>query len=192
MAMAACCRKSPEYKTEFVPLGVGRLGIETRFVAWCPPTANPFRTTRAAYIVNTYPEGVLGLHWFAIWTEYNVCEVMDSYGLPLTRYGAPHLLEWLDRWPHLQRSEQTLQALNSAACGHYALSFLKDRARGLSLLEFVQEFSPYDLVANDRTTCASMDHGRSARTRRSLKQCHVPYSFEINIIVKNVRLCVEN
>ena len=59
-------------------------------------------------------------------------------------------MEWLDRWPHWIRSERTLQALNSAACGHYALTFLKDRVRGYSMLHFVQSFSLVDLVANDR------------------------------------------
>ena len=58
-------------------------------------------------------------------------------------------MEWLDHWPLLLRSEQTLQALNSAARGHYALMFLKDRARGDSTVQFGQKFSPIGLVAND-------------------------------------------
>ena len=80
-----------------------------------------------------------------------MCKVMDvSYGLTLTMYGVPKLLEWLDRWPHLLSREETLQILNSVACAHYALMLLKDCACGQSLLEFGQTFSPYDLVANDR------------------------------------------
>ena len=110
----------------------------------------PSQITRATYIVNTDPEGEPGRHWLAISTENDVCKVLDSYGLPLTTYGAPDLLEWLDRRPHLLRSEQTLEALNSTACGHYALMFSKDRARGDSMLQFVQKFSLIDLVANDR------------------------------------------
>ena len=111
---------------------------------------SPSQTTRGAYIVNTDPEGEPGRHWLAIWTENNVCEVYDSYGLPLTTYQAPDILEWLDHWPHLLRNKQTLQALNSAACGHCALMFLKDRARGDSTVQFVQKLSPIDLVGNDR------------------------------------------
>ena len=80
----------------------------------------PSRTTRATYIVNTDPTGEPGRHWLGLWTEDDICEVFESYGLPLTSYDAPELMEWLDHWPHWIRSEQTLQALNSAACGHYA------------------------------------------------------------------------
>ena len=47
---------------------------------------NPSRTTQAAYIVNTVPEGDTRRHWLAIWSENNVWEVLDSYGLPLTTY----------------------------------------------------------------------------------------------------------
>ena len=49
----------------------------------------PSKTTRDAYIVNTDPAGEPGQHWLALWTEKGVCEVMDSYGLPLTVYDAP-------------------------------------------------------------------------------------------------------
>ena len=45
---------------------------------------NPCRTTRATYIVNPDLEGEPSRHWLAIWTEDDVCKVMDSYGLPLT------------------------------------------------------------------------------------------------------------
>ena len=57
----------------------------------------PSRTTRAAYIVNTYTAGEPGRHWLGLWTENDVCEVFDSYGLPLITYEAPELMEWLDR-----------------------------------------------------------------------------------------------
>ena len=31
-----------------------------------------------AYIVNTDPQDKPGRHWIALWTEGNVCEIMDS------------------------------------------------------------------------------------------------------------------
>ena len=34
--------------------------------------------------------------------------------------------------------------------GHYALLFLKERARGRTMEEFLEGFSSYDLVGNDR------------------------------------------
>lgn len=114
--------------------------------------SRPPRTTRAAYIVNTDPRGEPGQHWLGLWTEKNRCEVMDSYGLPITTYQAPDLEKWIeDEWDSVQWNDRTLQALNSTACGHYALMFLKDRVRGRTMHEFVQTFSPHDFVANDRT-----------------------------------------
>ena len=38
-------------------------------------------------IVNTDKKGRPGKHWIVLWTRDQVCEVMDSYGLPLTIYG---------------------------------------------------------------------------------------------------------
>ena len=40
-----------------------------------------------AYIVNIDPHDEPGRQWIAIWTEGNVSEVMDSYGLSLEVYG---------------------------------------------------------------------------------------------------------
>ena len=57
--------------------------------------AHPPKTTRGAYIVNTDPAGEPGQHWLGLWTDQGVCDVMDSYGLPLTVYDAPGLHEWI-------------------------------------------------------------------------------------------------
>ena len=147
---------------EFVPLNITTL----RFLALDDPwlkrhfwgvvstdrlPQNPAQTTRTAYIVNMDPEGEPGQHWLAIWTENKVCEVLDSYGLPLT----PQPIGMVGPLSHLLRSEQTLQAFNCAACGHYELMFLKDRARGDSMVQLVQKFSPIDLVGNNR--CVRQD-----------------------------------
>lgn len=51
-----------------------------------------------AYIVNTDPAGEPGRHWLAIWTDGNVCEVMDSYGVPLDVYGTTGPIKnWANR-----------------------------------------------------------------------------------------------
>ena len=39
--------------------------------------------------------------------------------------------------------------MNCAACGHYALLYLKAKARGLSLQDFLEQFSSHDFVSND-------------------------------------------
>ena len=68
----------------------------------------PLNRVRRAYIVNTDPAGEPGEHWLALWTQGDVCQVFDSYGL----------------------NQDTLQALESQTCGHYALMYLKSSARG--------------------------------------------------------------
>ena len=106
------------------------------------------KTSRSAYIVNTDPAGEPGQHWLAIWTENNVCEVLDSYGLPLTSYKNEDLQAWWSQWKFLVTSDQTLQALDSQTCGHYALMFLKAKAQGASFQDFLAQWSQ-NYVLND-------------------------------------------
>ena len=111
---------------------------------------HPPKTTRGAYIVNTDPAGEPGQHWLGLWTEEGVCEVMDSYGLPLTVYDAPGLHEWIAKHcKYVVRTDRTLQAYDSRACGHYAFAYLQDRVRRRTLLEFVESFRDGDYVWND-------------------------------------------
>ena len=46
---------------------------------------SPRKNTPQGYIVNTDPHDQPGQHWLAVWTDHNVCEVLDSYALPLER-----------------------------------------------------------------------------------------------------------
>ena len=47
----------------------------------------PHRQEPRSYIMNTDPHDRPSKHWLAIWTHSgNVCEVMDSYSLPLETY----------------------------------------------------------------------------------------------------------
>lgn len=55
---------------------------------------SPSKTTTAAYIVNTDPHDKPGKHWLALWVENGVCEIMDSYGMPLEYYRAKPLERW--------------------------------------------------------------------------------------------------
>jgi len=38
----------------------------------------PRKKTPQGYIVNTDPHDQPGQHWLAVWTDQNVCEVLDS------------------------------------------------------------------------------------------------------------------
>ena len=106
---------------------------------------------QSAYIVNTDEKSQPGKHWIALWTRDNVCEVMDSYGLPVEIYEAKPLEIWLKRWPTIVANGQSLQNVDSNSCGHYALFFLKAKARGYSMSDFLNQFSKHDYVMNDHT-----------------------------------------
>ena len=58
---------------------------------------SPVKTTLQGYIVNTDPHDQPGQHWLAVWTEGNVCEVLDSYALPMEHVRASHPVTRLDR-----------------------------------------------------------------------------------------------
>ena len=103
-----------------------------------------------AYIVNTDPHHRPGRHLIALRTEERVFQVMDSYRLPLAAHGTPHLQTWLRRrWSVLECNTQSLQAINSATCGHYALRFLVERSQGRTMRQFLGPFRSYDYVYND-------------------------------------------
>ena len=104
-----------------------------------------------AYLVNTDPAGQPGQHWIALWTQ-NVCEVMDSYGLPLEWYRTTQpIIDWITtHWKHWVHNGTTLQGLHSYACGQYCLVYLKMKARGGSLQDFLALFSEHDYVKNDQ------------------------------------------
>ena len=66
-----------------------------------------------AYIVNTDPHDEPGRHWIGMWTEGDVCEIMDSYGLSLDVYGtASPITDWLNRhFKYQMHDRQSLQSL---------------------------------------------------------------------------------
>ena len=77
------------------------------------------------------------------WSRNRVCEVFDSYGLPLSTYKNPQLQAWFKQWKEVITSDVTIQAMDSQTCGDYALMFLKVKARGSSFQEF---FSAMELT----------------------------------------------
>ena len=148
-----CVDEPQEENMEFVPLSdvaLHHLALDDPILKRGFHGVHPSHTTRAAYIVNMDTRGEPGKHWLGLWMEEGACEVMDSYGLPLTTYQTPGLHDWLGRRSPVWRNDWTLQALNSTACGHYAVLFLKERARGQTMEEFLEGFFSYDFVGNDR------------------------------------------
>ena len=79
-----------------------------------------------------------------------MCEVFDSYGLPLSSSQNPQLQAWFKQWKEVITSHHTLQAMYSHTCGHYALLFLKAKARHQSFQEFLSQWNSQNLVLNDR------------------------------------------
>ena len=52
-------------------------------------------------------------------------------------------------WQYAVTNGKSLQAVNSKSCGDYALLYLKAKARGRALQDFLNDFSDYDYVSND-------------------------------------------
>ena len=101
------------------------------------------------FIVNTDPHDKPGKHWLEIWKDDNVCEIMDSYAMPLTYYSAKSLEKWTRQWKYVVTNGRALQSIRSNSCGHYCLFYLKAKARGGTLQEFFNCFSEKDYVSND-------------------------------------------
>ena len=109
-----------------------------------------FKKRVNAFIVNTDPASQPGEHWLALWTEGTTSEVFDSYGLPLSTYKNPTLQAWLSQWKEIISSDQTSQAMAIFTCGHYALFFLKAKARHASFQDFLAQWHSNNLVLNDK------------------------------------------
>ena len=85
-----------------------------------------------------------------MWTYNGVCEIMDSYALPLDSYLMTLPLQaWLDRhWKYVVQNGESLQSLYSQSCGDYALFYLIDRSEDKSMTEFLNRFDKHDYVHN--------------------------------------------
>jgi len=89
-------------------------------------------------IQNTDPAHKPGAHWIAWWVlSKKRCEYFDTFGKPLHYY--PHVIcpstyiEW-DNTRQLQNDE-------SNYCGVWCLRFAYDKSRGLSFMQFVNQWS---------------------------------------------------
>mgnify|MGYP001794774731 CR=1 FL=1 len=111
---------------------------------------HPIKNKPQGYIVNTEKAGKEGMHWIALWTYGDVCEKLDSYALPLQVYPNQNIAGFISKhWKWIDRNGMSLQTLNSATCGHYALKYLIDRSKGKTMRQFLDEFTPKKNVQND-------------------------------------------
>ena len=113
---------------------------------------HPQKDRSVGYIVNTDSHDRPGRHWIALWTTpENVCEIFDSYVLPLQVYETTQpLIDWINTyWKYVVRSSKSLQSLYSHSCGDYALMYLRHRARRKDISKFLKLFSRHDFVTND-------------------------------------------
>ena len=99
------------------------------------------RRKPCALIVNTDPNGAKGEHWTVLILEADGSgEYFDSFGLPPM---VPQVYKYLNlQCPSgFAYSCQTLQHPEAVTCGLYCVSFIKHRAEGGSLLQFLQKFT---------------------------------------------------
>ena len=76
--------------------------------------------------------------------------MFGSYGLPFTWYLPFKVVPWIsEHFENICRNGVTLQEMNVQSCGQYALMYLKFKARGKSMSEFVNVFKRKDYVYND-------------------------------------------
>ena len=71
----------------------------------------PVKTPPQGYIVNTDPHDQPGQHWLGVWTEGNVCEILDSYALPMGTYvQATPFQDWMVKhWKYVVTNGKSLQ-----------------------------------------------------------------------------------
>ena len=121
--------------------------------------ARPVDERPRGYIVNIDTHDQPGSHWVALWTHDGGCTVMDSFAIPLAMYKPHDLLNWLTH--HFQGFESNghaIQAVDSQACGLYALMFLIHMSVGGTLDTFMNIFSRHDFVKNDRRVAQWFQH----------------------------------
>lgn len=112
--------------------------------------SSPSKAHPRGYIVNVDRREEQGSHWLGVWTEDETCEIMDSFGMDVTRYDIPWFEKWTrDHFWAVRESRKTLQAIDSQSCGMYALAFLIVRATGISMDGFLSMFTTHDYVKND-------------------------------------------
>ena len=106
-------------------------------------------------IFNIDPISKPGQHWIALYGDRGQIDIMDSYGSEgLDAYPQPHVRQILDLVDVTPM--RRIQSYDTYVCGHYCLTYLHVRTKGLSLTDFLKAFSNPNTRENDRTVCRFM------------------------------------
>ena len=77
-----------------------------------------------------------GSHWVAIYADRNSTHFHDSLGLTPLKIQIPMFLDPVK----YTASVKPIQHPRSTTCGHHAIAFIVNRARGLTPSEFLEKF----------------------------------------------------
>ena len=95
----------------------------------------------------------------ALWTDDGGCTVMDSFAIPLPMYQPSNLFDRLMyHFEGFESNGHAMQAVDSQACGLYALMFFIHMSVGGTLDTFMNIFSCHDFVKNDRRVAQWFHH----------------------------------
>lgn len=103
----------------------------------------------AAYIINTDVSKGPGEHWVAVYFDgLGNAEFWDSYGFSSKRY--PPISRFIKNNSFRQlHNSLVLQSPVSRSCGHFCLTFVLQKARGVTLRAIQSKFVPFNLTTND-------------------------------------------
>ena len=109
----------------------------------CVPRGRP-----SAYIVNTHPIRLPGLHWVCCYfTGQGNSFYFDSFGLPPTHHQVTQFLRRHSK--KVVYNQRLLQDITSSVCGLYVMYFIYQMSRGMSMQRMLQPFS-INTLRNDR------------------------------------------
>lgn len=121
--------------------------------------SRPLHDRPRGYIMNLNTHDQPGSHWIALWTDNEMCSVVDSFAIPLHLYEPLVLFDWLtEHFDVYEKSHHALQAVDSQAHGLYTLMFLVHMSVGGNLDTFVDLFSRHDFVKNDHRVAQWFQH----------------------------------
>ena len=78
-------------------------------------------------------------------------------------------------WKSVVTNGKSLQAISSKSCGDYALLYLKGKARGRTLQDFLNEFSDHDYVSKDHQAGQRLKQWIVGQEARWYQVCCHPY-----------------
>jgi hypothetical protein len=106
------------------------------------------------FVVNTDPASKPGEHWVACYASSpKHVEFFDSYGMPPYAYKNIQL-------PYKVTTHNTdsIQCIDSSACGQYCIYYLRERARGQSMPQIVKRFKSMSGSQRERHVRSYFEH----------------------------------